>query len=106
MPCKILGAMVRRMFLVGLKPLLGKRKGCLADDGGYRDLDPVCARAFMLSTGARGKAPAQPKRPRDALPWRLLCLAEARRGLVGRIAQHRPYHRPLPTPRFLARPAA
>ena len=31
------------MFLVGLKPLLGKRKGCLADDGGYRDLDPVCA---------------------------------------------------------------
>ena len=91
------------MFLVGLKPLLGKRKGCLADDGGYRDLDPVRARSFMLSTVARGKAAAQPKRPRDALPWRLLCLAEARRALVGRIGQHCPYHRPLPTPGLLAR---
>src|SRR5260370_22746466 len=57
----------------------------------------------MLATVARGKAAAHRKRPRDALPWRLLCLAEARRALVGRIAQHRPYHRPLPTPVLLAR---
>src|SRR5258708_27027677 len=91
------------MFLVGLKPLRGRRKVGLVDNGGYRDVDPACARWFMLSTVARGKAGAQRKRPRDALPWRLLCLAEARRALVGRIAQHRPYHRPLPTPGLLAR---
>src|SRR5262249_22218658 len=92
-----------RSDFVLLQQFLRAGKDWLVDERRHRNLNPVLAGPFVIGAIARGRAASHSQRPRQPLTCRDARLPEARRAAIGRIAQHRPDRRALPTRAGLAR---
>src|ERR1700730_2579289 len=91
-----------RSYSVFLEQFLGSREAVLTHQCGHRDLDPLLARTFVADTVAGYNCTAPPQCSRDTHAPGAARLAESSSAAIGRIAQHGPHHRALPTGALLA----
>ena len=83
-------------LLVSLQTFLSNGEGVFPDKGRNGYLDPFLPGPLMRATVAGRKTATLAQEAVDLFPLGMLGLAEARRSLVGGVAEHCPHCRPFP----------